>query len=108
MTCLPIAEQQCVPREPTTMIPAHAGFLPPYDKSDRQTDMDEPIRCSSPTLEREKHLKKYKSGVVYVHTKFHYFSSVGLKCENSVSGDESSRVLKVIQRFGKHCSYLLR
>jgi hypothetical protein len=41
-----------------TLTPSHAGWVPPAKKntSDRQTDMDEPIRCSSLTLERQEHL----------------------------------------------------
>jgi hypothetical protein len=45
-------------------VPYHAGCLPPRKNSpNRQTDMDESIRCSSLMLEHEEHLKSDKKTV---------------------------------------------
>jgi hypothetical protein len=49
--------------------PDHAGCLPPRkNATNRQTDMDESIRCSSLMLEREEHLKSDKKSVSIMTT----------------------------------------
>jgi hypothetical protein len=54
----------------TIITHGHAGCLSLRKKTatDRQTDMDEPIRCSSLTLEREEHLQAVAGARVEAET----------------------------------------
>jgi hypothetical protein len=65
MTLVPIVVHHCAP-EMGPLFPllskddlGHGGCLPPRKNvTDRQTDMDGPIRCSSLMLEHEEHIRR--------------------------------------------------